>query len=956
MYPDTREIKSISFGVYSSEEILNLSVCKIDSNKKIGPGSIYDLRMGAIDNSDKCETCHEDAEICPGHFGHIELHEDVLHPSFIKYIISYLKLFCKKCNKLLIVKDQIYLHGLNRYKGEIRFGKILEIIKKVNICCQLNEDGTMCGADQPDVKCNTDNIISLVYTDKTKTKTSIVLSAFDIKRIFDNISDEDIELAGFNPKMIHPRNFIISNLLVLPPCCRPFVKADGNICDDDLTIQYIEIIKANNYLSDTTLSEVSRQKHLQTIKFRIQTTFNNSKGKAKHTTNSRPIKCIKGRLTGKEGQIRTNIMGKRVNYSARTVIGPDPTLKMGQLGIPYEMCTILTIPERVSDFNIKYMNDIINSDKANFVVNSKGSYINLKRYRSGTKLIIGDIIVRGEKVKGSPKKGDIIISGKKIIEVNSGLEIVKKGEILIRNRKDIEVKSGNEQLQETDIIIRNKEVITNVKPQNRNYPLKVGDIVERHLKDGDIVLLNRQPTLHKGSMLAMEIIKKPFKTLRMNLAITKTFNADFDGDEMNIHVPQELESQAELRIISAVHCNMISPQAGKPNISIVQDSLLGAYKMTLGCQNITKSQFFNISMTLDEYSSGKKVLDRIEHIKNVQKEKKKKIQPYTGMGVVSLLFPTDFIYERKTDANSDEPVVKIYRGVMYEGTLNKTVLGASYNSIIQVLHKEYGTQIAARFVDGIQFVSNQWLLIKGFSVGIKDCLIPSSFDDNGISKEQEIADTIQKYFMEAEGVKSTTNHPGIREMRINAALGKGKDVGLRIAKNSLDKDNNFLSTVTSGSKGDLFNITQITGLLGQQNLSGARIKPQLNNESRTLPHYPYKGLTPEMEYESRGFISSSFIRGLGPREFYFHAMSGREGISDTAMGTATSGYMQRRIVKLTEDIKIQYDGTVRDATGRLYQSVYGDVGYDPSQTVKVNGKSEACDISRIVDKLNLEFS
>jgi len=599
---------------------------------------------------------------------------------------------------------------------------------------------------------------------------------------------------------------------------------------------------------------------------------------------------------------------------------------------------------------------LIDNNKANFVVNSNGSYINLKRFRSGTKLIIGDIIVRGEKVNGSPKKGDIIVSSGKIVEVKSGFEMVKRDDIIIRNRNDIEVKTGKEQLQDTDVIIRNDEIITNVKPQNRTYPLKIGDVVERHLKNGDIVLLNRQPTLHKGSMLAMEVVKKPFKTLRMNLAITKSFNADFDGDEMNIHVPQDIESQAELRIISATQYNMISPQAGKPSIVIVQDSLLGSYKMTLGYQKITRSQFFNISMVLDQYSNGGNILERINRIKSVQAEKNKKIQPYTGMGIVSLLFPANFIYERKTDANPDEPVVKIYKGVMYEGTLNKIVLGSSHNSIIQVLHKEYGAEAAAQFVDGIQFVSNEWLLIKGFSVGIKDCLIPDRFNTNGISKEQEIADAVQKYFMEAEGVKSTTNHPDIREMRINAALGKGKDVGLRIAKNSLDKNNNFISTVTSGSKGDLFNITQITGLLGQQNLSGARIKHQLNNETRTLPHYPYKGLTPEMEYESRGFISSSFIRGLNPREFYFHAMSGREGISDTAMGTATSGYMQRRIVKLTEDIKIQYDGTVRDATGRLYQSVYGDVGYDPSQTVKVNGKSEACDIFRIVDKLNLEYS
>lgn len=419
----------------------------------------------------------------------------------------------------------------------------------------------------------------------------------------------------------------------------------------------------------------------------------------------------------------------------------------------------------------------------------------------------------------------------------------------------------------------------------------------------------------------------------------------------NIHTAQSPETQAELRLLSMTKWNIVSPQAGKPNICIVQDSLLGAYKMTLGIQKISKSQFFNISMVLDEYKTGGQVLDRIKHITKILKEKGKPPNPYTGRGVVSLLFPEDFIYEKKTNANPDEPTLKIYRGVVYEGTMSKAVLGSSYNSLIQVICKEYGEDRAAQFVDGIQFVTNEWLRIKGASVGIRDCLIPG-----GAEKEKEIADTVQKYFIEAEGVKSTTTHPGIREIRINAALGKAKDVGLRIAKEALDKSNNFISTVTSGSKGDMFNITQITGLLGQQNLCGARVPKQLNNGTRTLHHYPYEGLTPEMEYESRGFISSSFIKGLNPREFFFHAMSGREGVADTATGTATSGYMQRRIIKLTEDIKVQYDGSARDTTGRLYEYMYEGRGYDPSRLVRVNGKPQACDIGRLADRLNLKYT
>ena len=423
----------------------------------------------------------------------------------------------------------------------------------------------------------------------------------------------------------------------------------------------------------------------------------------------------------------------------------------------------------------------------------------------------------------------------------------------------------------------------------------------------------------------------------------------------NIHVPQSLEAQAELKMLSSTQCNIISSQASKPIIAIVQDSLLGAYKMTYENKRITKEQFFDITMKLEEYDS-KMVLDRIQHIRRILKQKGKKTQCFNGRGLMSLLFPLDFNYEKKNNCISDEPVVKIYRGVLYEGAFNKEIIGSSHNSIIQVLNKEYGSERASRFVDGIQFITNAWLLVNGFSVGIKDCLVSKELNSEGVGKEQEIKDNVQKCFMESEVVKKTTNHKNIREMRVNASLGKAKDIGLKIAKDALSWDNNFLSTVNSGSKGDFFNIAQITGLLGQQQLLGQRIPRNMNHGKRTLPHYPFeKDMTPEMEYESRGFISSSFIKGLNPREFYFHAMTGREGISDTATGTATSGYMQRRIIKLTEDIKVQYDGTVRDITGKIYQISYGRDGFDPVSTVKVGGSQEVCDVSRLVNRLNMDY-
>jgi DNA-directed RNA polymerase beta' subunit len=398
-------------------------------------------------------------------------------------------------------------------------------------------------------------------------------------------------------------------------------------------------------------------------------------------------------------------------------------------------------------------------------------------------------------------------------------------------------------------------------------------------------------------------------------------------------------------MLSASKCKMISAQSSKPNVCIVQDSLLGAYRMTLGLVPVTKKDFYNISLKIDV--GLEKIKRKMQQIRRVYKDKGKKVQCFHGKGLISLVLPEDLIYERKNNTDPNEPVVKIYKGVLYEGALDKSTLGAVSNSLIHVIYKEYGADVASEFIDGIQFVTNNWLLVSGFSVGLGDCMVRKD-------KEQEINDVIEKCYIEAEGIKTTTSNPNIREIRILGTLSKAKDIGLKIAKDALEPTNNFISTVVSGSKGDFFNIAQITGLLGQQNVLGQRVKPTLNNGKRTLPHYPFDKLDLKDEYESRGFIDSSFIKGLNPKQFYMHSMSGREGCSDTAMSTSTSGYIQRRIIKLTEDIKIQYDGTVRDAIGSIYQLSYGEDYLDPKCLIKVGKNNEICNITSIVNKLNMK--
>lgn len=1025
-----QNVGSIEFGIYSPEEIRAMSVCHVDSTKLSGPRSVYDKAMGNIaDNNEACMTCGLKKD-CQGHFGHIDLAVPVPHPMYYKMIVAFLRCFCKNCYRLLLVEDQLALAGLTRLKNERRFVRILEKLKKVDICSH-------CSAPQPKIIYKPkDQNIFMEYKQKKDMKVSIVLGVEDIEKIFNNIQDNDVIMLGFDPKMIKPRNLILTVLPVLPPCSRPYVMTDGNICDDDLTYQTLEIIKINNQLKiieqnplddeknrtkakAKMTTEQKKQKLIGQLRFKISTMYNNSKGKAKHPTDNRPIKCLKGRLAGKTGRIRSNIMGKRVNQSARTVIGAAPNLKMGQVGIPMKVARIHTKPETVTPYNIAWLQKIVNNNEANFIKRKRKdgtvTRINLKyaMFRRGTELLFGDIIVRGditleENKNGKVtvpepqdslevttiettssvnlKKGDQVIhKQKKIVCVSKdGKFKLKAGDVLVRGKctlgkvdgviqipkphgqiKVIQIISGNATLQDGDQLIRDGKLVEVKYPVKKNIRLQIGDVVQRHLRGpevrngrkvkGDVVLFNRQPTLHRGSMLAMEVVPGnvpgipglSYNTFRFNLAITKGFNADFDGDEMNIHSPQSYQTEIELRTLSAAQHNMISPQNSKPIVVPVQDTLIAVYMMTLKNMELTRTQFIEISQR-GERVDGSPLWNptKIRNIQRVLKKLGKKPIVYNGRGLISLILPDDLIYEDTNKVHPDEPVVKIQSGILVEGAINKKIIGSTANSLLLILHKEYGPEVAANFIDNLQFLCNGWLLVHGFSVGLEDCMITS--DESKLA----IRDTLTRCYAKAQAIEDSTHSPGIREIRVTAALSQAKDIGMRIAKDAMRDDNNFLFTVRSGAKGDFFNIAQLTGLLGQQNLEGQRIKPVLNHGKRTLPHYPFSGLSKEREYESRGFVSNSFIHGLTPEEVYFHSMSGREGISDTATGTARTGYIQRRIVKVCEDIQVQYDGTVRDAIGKIYQFSYGGSGLDPTKTVYVDNTPQICDVGRLVSRLN----
>lgn len=410
---------------------------------------------------------------------------------------------------------------------------------------------------------------------------------------------------------------------------------------------------------------------------------------------------------------------------------------------------------------------------------------------------------------------------------------------------------------------------------------------------------------------------------------------------MNIHSVATPEAEAELRLLASVENNIISVQSGKSNIVIVQDSLLGAYLMTIRGEPIKKETFFQLCMSLDDMSI-EEIIEKIEKY-----QKKTGITNYTGKMLFSMLLPDDFFYTSNNRADEKDPVVIIEEGLLLKGAINKAQLGSGHQSIITLLYKEYSDKECMKFLNNVQFLTNAFVLHYGFSVGVGDCQV---------TRYTEIQDAVAKSFLQAHNMETNIKNEFLRESYVMRSLASARDLGMVIAKNAIRKDNNFMKTILSGAKGDYFNICQITGLLGQQDVNGERVKKLISKNKRTLYHYPLKPVNEDMLYESRGFIRNSFIHGLNPREYWFHSITGREGIISTSMRTSTSGYVQRRMVKVAEDVQVKYDNTVRNSANSIIQFAYGDTGIDPASAVVMkDGSIQTCDISRLAQKLNYNY-
>lgn len=970
------DIQQLRFGIYSPEEILRLSVCEIKYDKPKKPtdldNTLYDPRLGPIEDDKPCPTCKQVMLHCPGHFGHIVLNAHIMYPLLhgIKTVLNFLKCHCYRCSRLIFSSEKLSLFKLDTYRGIKRYEAIVDATSRVEICWNCGSQLARFYIQDHHTKPK----IFMFYktlSEKKSKENSVEVSIDEIERVFQSIIDDDIILFGFNPHRFRPKNLILSVIPVLPPCARPYVITNGDKCEDDLTSFYKDILKHNAKILSSTTDE-DKLLEIASLSFYISSMYDNTKGRCKQP-NGRPKKCIKGRLAGKAGFFRGNLHGKRTDFSSRTVVGGNPLLNMNQVEVPDCIAMNVTVPKVVCKSNFEELSEIVNSGRAEIVfrTDEKGN-------RQRINLHVAT------RIKGTP-----IFYGDKVFRKVNHLSFKKvndKDTVVFDDVKYVPVKINEiSDLHEGDRIIRRTgEVVESAEvAKSRFFKLHIGDEVRRHLQDGDQIAINRQPTLHMGSFLGVKVqrqrvpkLKKgerpssqqPRRSIGTALSMTTPLNMDYDGDELNEHIPQTIESIAEYAELIDAAKNIVNGQC-KPMMGIVQNCCLGCFLMTQGWVRIPKDEFCNICIqaNLD--------LSKMEHISRMYVEligkeivlgknnlivKKEEVLRkgevllkgeellYTGRGLLSMCLPITFNYTSTNKALESEPILKIRAGTIYEGAFDKSTVGPVSGAIHHFLSPKDGEN----FLNWVQHSVNPWVAQQGISLGIQDC-IADNLDEEGFIPE--VRKVIEMAFLNATIAESTQSNPLIAESKINTALNDARNAGQKIAKETLPKTNRFLPFIQSKTKGSMGNVCQIIVLLGQQNIGGQRLERTCIDGNRGFPHYS-KEKEDEMErwYEQDGFIRHGFFNGLNPHEFWNHACSGREGIVATACTTAKTGYLQRRIRTKLEDLKVEYDYTIRNSTGLIVQFIYGGDGITPSKLYKIDGGYQ-CHLATQIEELNTQY-
>ncbi len=828
-----KKIDGVRFTVLSPDEIRKMSAVKVtipdtynDDGYPIENG-LVDIRMGVIDPGLKCQTCGARMGTCPGHFGHIELVRPIINPLYGKVLLYLLQSTCEKCGRLVLnekdlekLKDELEeLEDESKTKSIVKFRT-----KKVKgrIC-------PFCSHEQP-------TITLLKPTTFYKNKTALLPT--EVREWLEQISNDELRMLKLDPVHARPEWMILTVLAVPPVNTRPSITLEsGERSEDDLTHKLVDIIRINQRL-DMNINAGAPQLIIEDLwellQYHISTYFNNelpNTPPARHRS-GRALKTLSQRLKGKEGRFRYNLSGKRVNFSARTVISPDPQLDIDQVGVPEMIAKNVTVPIKLTTWNAEVIKKYILSAEY-----PRALYV---------------ILPNGHRVK------------------------------------------VGEQTKE--------EIVENLLP---------GSTIERQLINGDIVLFNRQPSLHRQSMMGHLVKVLPGKTFRLNPAVCPPYNADFDGDEMNLHIIQTIEAQVEARELLMPYQQVLSPRHGHLIIAPNEDHISGAFMLTYKDSAFDKVEACHLlSMAGISKLPDPDIKDK-----------------YSGKLLMSLLIPEEINYETKTafyNIDNKEGHLIIKDGVIVQGALDKK----AYVTLAEKIAYVMGYDASREFINRTTKLGLTLLKMRGFSLGLKEYELSESADKK-VKKvindaEREIDAVVLKYKNKTLKRQAGMSMKDTLENEILEINGKTRKMCGKVIETSMGPDNTALIAAKIKARGSIVNTINMSALVGQQSVRSKRLSRGYKS-GKTLPHF-VKG---DVSASARGFIPRSFHEGLIPTEHFFQSMGGRDSMVIKALRTGRSGYMQRRMVHALQDIYIDNDFIAKELSGKIIQFIYGGDGLDP---------------------------
>ncbi|MEM5878298.1 MAG: DNA-directed RNA polymerase subunit A', partial [Candidatus Aenigmatarchaeota archaeon] len=819
------------FGILTPEMIKKISASKISKTELYDQegypveGGLMDPRLGVIDPGLRCRTCGGTVGDCKGHFGYLELTKPVIHVNYAKLIYNILRFTCRKCNKVLISPDDV-----EKFKSGKKSMKRLKTFIK-STC-------PYCKEKQGKIK----------YIKPTSYQEDAeILSAVQVRERLEKIPDSELQ-HYFGLKNMRPENLVLTLLPIPPVTVRPSITLEtGERSEDDLTHKLVDIVRINKRLRENIelgAPDFIIQDLWELLQYHVATYMNNEitgVPPARHRS-GRVLKTLAQRLKTKEGRFRSNLIGKRVNFSARTVVSPDPFLDINEVGVPLSVATELTLPVVVNEKNIEKIRQMIERYPEWPTIN----YVNRPDGRR-----------------------------KKVTELNKA------------------------------------DISKEIEP---------GYVVEKQIEDGDWAIFNRQPSLHRMSMMGHKVRVMPYNTFRLNLSVAPPYNADFDGDEMNLHIPQTKEAQVETKMLTEVSTQFRSPRFSSVIIGAINDHITGLYILT------TKLKF-----------SRKETVAIVRACDpNIEVPDKKE---FSGKEIFSLFLPKDFDFEY---SKGDLKVV-VKDGQLVEGLIDENGLGAFKGKLLDEIEKRYGGEFTRQLLFNMTKLSLEVLMRYGFTTSISDYDIDEKIikqintllEDSKKEINQMIKDFKKGKIKEIVGRTKRETFETMVKVKLADLLNQ---ITTLVAKNI--RENSIYIMAKSGARGSLVNMVQCIACLGQETIRGERIR--IGYYKRTLPHFE-KG---DMSLESRGFVRHGYKNGLTPFEFFFDAMNSREGLMDKSLKTRHSGYLERRLIGALKDLKVEYDGTVRDASKKIIQFTAAEDGLDPSRIQK-----GGIDVGKIAQRL-----